>query len=450
MKTKLLISLFLGLVIVAVAVTVGVLAKPSKRKSRNKKASKDKDKYDNPEATDNDCNPEVDNVEIVWNATDYPQVEVVTDNDNDGDPQVEVDAEIVTDNDIDDDPQVEVDVTDATESPQSEISDTVPHLECPSDSAESFNFNSTSQNTRVKLSTSSSNTLCTLVQIVSSSSPGSENDNKYLKPVARSYNGRDWEVSAGAFAGLLDITCENDSDENSPSLSSASTTCTLTLPELLRDNDNDSISTYYQLTSFEAPQYTERDVIARFLEQATFGPTLRDIGTLIDASTSVSLTKTSSSLTGAAVFANWISQQQDNNIVPPTSHRAIYRRRMNARFDQPSPQGGVTHACQQGTRYRRFAFSNKDIEKIVTIASIRSSTKKTLSVDGYVRTVVVSTYVALSLFGVYLVVPLGVSLPRSDMHSIIFIIRMDPSPVLTMQMDNHFQTVHIAFAMLLQ
>jgi hypothetical protein len=70
-----------------------------------------------------------------------------------------------------------------------------------------------------------------------------------------------------------------------------------------------------------------------------------------------------------------------------TSHRQFYRERLNARQEVATPQGAVTHPCQAGARYRRFAFSMKDTwNKKVEIVS--SGTKRIVKVDGFIRTVV--------------------------------------------------------------
>jgi hypothetical protein len=59
---------------------------------------------------------------------------------------------------------------------------------------------------------------------------------------------------------------------------------------------------------------------------------------------------------------------------------------MNARYEVASPVGAVTHACQKGTRYRKYTFSAKDREKIVTI--VEKGSKILLILDGFVRTMV--------------------------------------------------------------
>jgi hypothetical protein len=120
-----------------------------------------------------------------------------------------------------------------------------------------------------------------------------------------------------------------------------------------------------------ALNFTATDEVARFLEQATFGATRADIS-------SIDLSSLQQS------FASWILQQQEE--VPMTSHRALFRQHMNERFEVATYQGAVTHPCQNGARYRRAAFATSDQGKIMNVTSV--GTKKVLSVDGFVRTVV--------------------------------------------------------------
>ena len=173
----------------------------------------------------------------------------------------------------------------------------------------------------VEISNSNGNMLCTLIEIT---------PDGYLKPVGRSYDALDWESSAGDFA-VIDFEC-------------FSGPCTVDLPIL-------HTGARYQLTSFDTPPYSASDETARFLEQATFGPTLADIASFDTSNLQLS-------------FANWIKAHQTT--VPLTSHREYFRRRLNARFEVATPLGAVTHpSCQKGTRYRRFAFSAKDLDKIL-------------------------------------------------------------------------------------
>ncbi|KAI2512165.1 Protein of unknown function (DUF1501) [Fragilaria crotonensis] len=203
----------------------------------------------------------------------------------------------------------------------------------------------------VEVSNSNQNSLCTITEITKDS---------FLKPVARSYNGMNWEASPGDYSAVA-IAC------------GASGSCNVSLPLL-------PAGSRFQITTFKPPSYTVSDEVARFLEQATFGPTLNDISLF-----------TSSSILQLS-FANWIKTQQAS--VPLTSHREYYRRRVNSRFEYATPMAAVAHPCQAGARYRRFAFASKDLYKILTIQTVGSYTK--LIVDGFVRTVVNGPVVAVS------------------------------------------------------
>jgi hypothetical protein len=190
-----------------------------------------------------------------------------------------------------------------------------------------------------------SSQLCTLVQIAP--------DGKSFKPVARSYDGNPWEVTAGAFTSLVAFDC------------AGSSTCTTVLPSLPDD-------AVYQLRSFPRVNKSAADTIARFLEQATFGITRADIESFQGDDSDLAMAK-------------WIQKQQ--NEVPITSHRQVYRQHLNARREVATVQGMVTHPCEAGARYRRYAFSDQDFGKNITI-DVQASNRTVISVDGFVRTVV--------------------------------------------------------------
>ena len=200
----------------------------------------------------------------------------------------------------------------------------------------------------VEISNSEPETLCTLTEITSGG---------FLKPIWRSYNARDWEATAGDYSGIKVPGCSGG-------------VCNVSLPLL-------PSGSRFQLTSFKTPPYSTRDAIARFLEQATFGPTLDDIEKFDISNLDLS-------------FANWVKAQQ--TMEPLTSHREYYRRRMNARYEFASPVGSVTHPCQQGTRYRRYLFSSKDYEKVVTLQKVGGGTNVYL--DGFLRSTLVGMVVS--------------------------------------------------------
>ncbi len=160
------------------------------------------------------------------------------------------------------------------------------------------------------------------------------------KPIARSYEGNDWEPYYDA--------------NNAPRFSCESEYCTST-----------GLKGSYRLVSVPASR-DRVDKTARFLEQATFGPKIDEIRSV------------------GTDFVSWIRNQV---AVPVTSHRAIYREFLNHRYPHTSYQGRVTHPCETGTRYRKYAFTDKDWQAEVEIRTV-SGTQKSFWVKNQFRTVV--------------------------------------------------------------
>jgi hypothetical protein len=187
------------------------------------------------------------------------------------------------------------------------------------------------------------NDLCTLWRI----GPGSKRT-----PVARSYEGNPWEVYAGEFSEKIQFQCQKGN-------------CKTILPSL-EDDDQ-----FYELASFQhsAPQ---NDQIARFLEQATFGPTRSTIMEFPDS------------------YSEWVHEQM---ALPDSSHRRFYRSRLNHRKTVSSQQGVATHPCQAGTRYRKYAFSDKDRQATLEIRTDPVSSRKILLKDGQARTVLPFSFI---------------------------------------------------------
>lgn len=146
--------------------------------------------------------------------------------------------------------------------------------------------------------TQQSGDLCTLtLQDISSDS-----DPVLHVPIARSYDGRDWEATAGPLSDTLtsSLSCSEDN------------VCTfvgLSAPKY----DTQS----YVLTSYHHTGFGQEAEAARFLEQATFGPTRSTIDDLV-----------TSSLSQEEKYKMWVRNQVEN--VPMSSHREMYRRNANA------------------------------------------------------------------------------------------------------------------------
>lgn len=204
----------------------------------------------------------------------------------------------------------------------------------------------------------SSPTLCTLVEAVPEMSRQTTDLGWFIKPIGRSYSGKHWEVAAGDFTSKVGFECIPNS------------TCSIELPPLA----NGSV---YQLTTFDHPNYSDRDIAARFLEQTTFGQTKAQITELLELDEDLS-----------AGMVRWIEQQLDPNQTSIMSHREIFRSRMNAKYEHATPIGPVTQPCQAGTRYRRSLFSIKDKDKIVSFEFFGD--RLVLGIEGFPHTVLSS------------------------------------------------------------
>ncbi|CAB9519484.1 Protein of unknown function (DUF1800) [Seminavis robusta] len=213
----------------------------------------------------------------------------------------------------------------------------------------------------LELFRSAADKLCTLVVV------GTSGTEQFLTPIARSYNGQDWNVAAGKYSSVLTPDCTTDAS-----------LCQLVFTDIAELVGGAGAT--FQLTTFDPPSYSDKDIIARFLEQATFGPTW-------EAITEIETAATSQATSLDSQFAKWVQNQQTN--VPVASHREVFRTRMNARFEVPSPNGPITQPCDAGTRHRRTAFSVKDKKKTLEIKSLPSdANRKVLLVDGQYRTTV--------------------------------------------------------------
>ena len=124
-------------------------------------------------------------------------------------------------------------------------------------------------------------------------------------PLARSYNGFDWEISAGEkvvdILGTKDFLCYQRG-------------CQIVLPFV----SNDMV---YKLSSYT---YTldMRDEYARFLETATYGITVADLN---------GLEEVTGNREPLSVITEYIESQMNQNETPMTSHREYWRRRANPR-----------------------------------------------------------------------------------------------------------------------
>ena len=142
-------------------------------------------------------------------------------------------------------------------------------------------------------------TLCALNKAITSPETGDVT----LIPIARSYDGNEWEQAAGEYASSLftdnGILCYDEG-------------CQVNLP-VLGDNSQYLLST-------SAHSLSEKDEYARFLETTTFGITESQLDEFEASSMSVEEKITS-----------WLSDQMNTTSVPMTSHRKFWRKGVNNR-----------------------------------------------------------------------------------------------------------------------
>ena len=175
--------------------------------------------------------------------------------------------------------------------------------------------------TTVDIRKARGNQVCTLnrISVVSYENNGS---NTYLAPAGRSYNGRNWEASAGPYASTLKFECTS--------------TCVVTLPVLENPSTEKFVLITYALTA------NRKAKVSRFLEQATFGPTRSEIKSF--------------NRSAPLDFPKWIYDQIYKE--EATLHRSYFRSRANARlsflYDDKIAPG--EKPCDSLSRWKSYAF----------------------------------------------------------------------------------------------
>jgi hypothetical protein len=203
----------------------------------------------------------------------------------------------------------------------------------------------------------------------------SKNNDFDIVPVARSYNGGDWERVAGPFAQELSIT----------------NCCTIDVPTNVYSSD-DNDNGRFLLMSFNHELSSDKEVVSRFLQQTTFGPTMDLINSW----------NYSNSMDNE--MFNWVKNQMDPSITAPTYHRSYFRQRTDFSLFRESIllrlpnqilfyNARPRHPCSRYSRWRRFSFTLDDFigDSVLTVSNWFIG-RKLLSVNGVARTVVSSPF----------------------------------------------------------
>ena len=96
--------------------------------------------------------------------------------------------------------------------------------------------------------------------------------------------------------------------------------------------DNEKV--FFRLSTNSVISLSDAHIISRFLQQATFGPTLNDINNIQNINSNIGTIPSNAALLNQpyTAFKNWISNQIDTSITPISSHRAYFRERSNPQY----------------------------------------------------------------------------------------------------------------------
>lgn len=224
--------------------------------------------------------------------------------------------------------------------------------------------------------TASQNVLCLLVRVSTRSdiadldaiSSSSKLSDYNIVPIARSYQGGDWQRSAGPYAQELELSCPE-----------SSSVCDLQIPILPQLPEG-----RFVLMPFQYSVEDDRALVSRFFHQTTFGPTMSMIDDWDYSADSSS-----------AEMAKWVKDQMDTSITPMTIHRQFLRERFNGQLeeDEEDPSGSrkqmfkVRNPCDAGSRWLLYSFSSDDKGEELTVTQMPDGSYA-LSVNGVLRTVV--------------------------------------------------------------
>ena len=218
-----------------------------------------------------------------------------------------------------------------------------------------------SESQKIRVNRSSWGSLCTLTCLTSSNSTidigwlsitrNANNGDFNIIPVSRSYDHHKWEKVAGPYTEELKI---QNCNENA---------CDIELPSL----DNLEPHRYVLMTREQDLPLNEK--VARFLMQATFGPTMSDIDDLVKSN-----------------FEQWVRSQID---MEPTYHREYFRKYAHSSLFEEKVEYSTrpSDPCLKNSIWRDYAFTPDDYDKMMDVSQL-SDGRFLLSVDSIPRTVI--------------------------------------------------------------
>jgi hypothetical protein len=190
--------------------------------------------------------------------------------------------------------------------------------------------------------------LCTLSLVLADGS---------WRQLARSYDGNAWEARAAS--PRLSFSCSGS-------------TCNSLLPAV-------EAGAALVLEGYASPGASAE--AARFLQQASFGPSKASISAL-------------QALGGPVA---WVRAELAR---PASLHRSYFRERVNPRVLASSPAGRPRRACESGSRWRAYALRAEDVGRLLSVSG--SSAPFTLSVGGVAVAEVASVNTSAALEPLYI------------------------------------------------
>ena len=180
-------------------------------------------------------------------------------------------------------------------------------------------------------------------------------------PAARSYDGYGWE-------GVNPISLQSSCDETGK--------CSVQLPP------EHCSGIFYVIEEYKPTPSTPEQDAAKLAEQGTFGATRELIDELV--------TKSST---------DWIKEQMNATLTPPSLHRVHYRQRSNSHVRQTIDKFGLRFPCEEGSRWNRWAFNRyRDVGKIIELVTTTIGTY-IMKIDGIPRTEIDQSAYGNSLAG---------------------------------------------------
>jgi hypothetical protein len=195
------------------------------------------------------------------------------------------------------------------------------------------------------------NQVCMLQRVTTDATDGTVT--KTFAPAGRSYNGRVWESVAGPYTTDIQFEC------------TAGIACVTSEPLPTLEGNQEFVLVAAEHT------VSQEEEVARFLEQATFGPTRDLLNNWVSTQS----------------FDDWIKAEIDSDVI--TEHRQYFRARANARATllKDSKTAVADKPCGANSRWRHYAFGWEEdkYDQQITVTVVNADTFL-VSVDGVPRT----------------------------------------------------------------